>query len=186
MLIRIPGRRKLLLGLGAAAVLGAALVGTAGPGSAAPPAAASAADSTGSDSVPEAIRVPPGNRLIAQFAAQGVQVYQCTGGAWRFLEPIAALHDSSPAVIHFRGPSWESIRDGSLVEAATVASSPVPGAIPQLLLKATTTRGTGIFGDVTFVQRLDTAGGVAPTTTCKDGQTQGVPYTADYLFFDRG
>jgi hypothetical protein len=185
MLVRIPGRRKLLLGLGTAALVGAALVGTAGSGSAAP-AAALAADSTSSDSVPEAIRVPPGNRLIAQFAAKGVQVYQCTGGAWRFLEPIAALGEPSPAVIHFRGPSWESIRDGSLVEAATVASSPVPGAIPQLLLKATTTRGTGIFGDVTFVQRLDTAGGLAPTTTCKDGQTQGVPYTADYLFFAKG
>ena len=186
MLVRIPGRRKFLLGLGTAALLGAALVGTAGPGSAAPPAAASAADSTSSDSVPEAIRVPPGNRLIAQFAAQGVQVYQCTGGAWTFLEPIAALGYPSPAVIHFRGPSWESIRDGSLVEAATVASSPVAGAIPQLLLKATKTRGTGIFGNVTFVQRLDTAGGLAPTTTCKDGQTQGVPYTADYLFYVRG
>ena len=185
MLVRIPGRRKFLLGLGTAALLGAALVGTAGSGSAAP-AAASAADSTSSDSVPAAIRVPPGNRLIAQFAAQGVQVYQCTGGAWTFLEPIAALGDPSPAVIHFRGPSWESIRDGSLVEAAAVASSPVPGAIPQVLLQATKTRGTGIFGNVTYVQRLDTAGGVAPTTTCKDGQTQGVPYTADYLFFARG
>jgi hypothetical protein len=184
MLVRIPGRRKLLLGLGTAALVGAALVGTAGSGSAAP-AAALAADSTGSDSVPEAIRVPPGNQLIAQFAAQGVQVYQCTGGAWTFLEPIAALGDPT-AVIHFRGPSWESIRDGSLVEAATVASSPVDGAIPQLLLKATKTRGTGIFGNVTYVQRLDTAGGLAPTTTCKDGQTQGVAYTADYLFFARG
>jgi hypothetical protein len=185
MHVRIPGRRKLLLGLGTAALVGAALVGTAGSGSAAP-AAALAADSTGSDSVPEAIRVPPGNRLIAQFPAQGVQVYQCTGGAWTFLEPIAALGDPSPAVIHFRGPSWESIRDGSLVEAATVASSPVAGAIPQLLLKATKTRGSGIFGNVTYVQRLDTAGGLAPTTTCKDGQTQGVAYTADYLFFARG
>jgi Protein of unknown function (DUF3455) len=185
MLARTPGRRTLLLGLGLAAVLGAALIGTAGSSSAAP-AAALAADSTSSDSVPAAIRVPPGNRLIAQFDAQGVQVYQCTGGAWKFLEPVAALGDPGPAVIHFRGPSWESIRDGSLVEAATVASSPVPGAIPQLLLQATTTRGAGIFGNVTYVQRLDTAGGLAPTTTCKDGQTQGVPYTADYLFYVRG
>jgi hypothetical protein len=89
-------------------------------------------------------------------------------------------------VIHFRGPSWESIRDGSLVEARTVASSPVEGAIPQLLLQKTRTRGTGIFGDVTFVQRLDTVGGLAPTTRCMDGQTQGVPYTAEYRFFVRG
>ncbi len=186
MVIRIPGRRKLLLGLGTAALVGAALVGTAGSGSAAPAAAALAADRTSSDSGPEAGRVPPGNRLIAQLAAQGVQVYQCNGGAWTFLEPIAALGDPSAAVIHFRGPSWESIRDGSLVEAATVASSPVQGAIPQLLLKATRTLGTGFFADVPYAQRPNTAGGLAPTTTCKDGQTQAVPYTADYLFSARG
>jgi hypothetical protein len=185
MLVRIPGRRKLLLGLGAAALLGAALAGTAGA-TGATPATASAADSISDDPVPAAIQVPPGNRLIAAMDSQGVQVYQCNGGAWTFLEPIAQLGDPSPAVIHFRGPSWESIRDGSLVEAKTVASSPVAGAIPQLLLQATRTRGTGIFGDVTFVQRLDTAGGVAPTTRCTDGQTQGVPYTAEYRFFVRG
>jgi len=127
--------------------------------------------------------VPPGNRLIAAMDGVGVQVYQCTDGAWTFLEPVARLSDPSPDVIHFRGPSWESIRDGSLVEAATVASSPVPGAIPQLLLQATRTRGTGIFGSVTYVQRLDTAGGLAPTTRCLSGQTQGVPYTAEYRFF---
>ena len=181
--MRIPGRRKFLLGLGSAALIGAALVGTAASGSA---AAAPAADSTSDDPVPVAIQVPPGNRLIAAMDAQGVQVYQCTGGAWTFLEPVAQLGDPSPAVIHFRGPSWESIRDGSLVEAKTVASSPVDGAIPQLLLQATRTRGTGIFGDVTFVQRLDTVGGVAPTTRCTEGQTQGVPYTAEYRFFVRG
>jgi hypothetical protein len=38
MHVRIPGRRKLLLGLGTAALVGAALVGTAGSGSAAPAA----------------------------------------------------------------------------------------------------------------------------------------------------
>ena len=185
MLARIPGRRNFLLGLGTAALLAAALAGTAGPSSAAP-AAVSAVDSAGDDPVPVAIRVPPGNRLIAAMEAQGVQVYQCAGGAWTFLEPVAQLGDPSPAVIHFRGPSWQSIRDGSLVEARTVASSPVDGAVAQLLLQATRTRGTGIFGDVTFVQRLDTAGGLAPTTACKDGQTQGVPYTAEYRFFVRG
>ena len=185
MLVRIPGRRKFLLGLGTAALLGAALVGTAGASSAAP-AAVAGADNTGDDPVPVAIQVPPGNRLIAAMDAQGVQVYQCTAGAWTFLEPVAALRDEATTVIHFRGPSWQSIRDGSLVEAKTVASSPVDGAIAQLLLQATRTRGTGIFGDVTFVQRLDTAGGVAPTTTCRDGQTQGVPYTAEYRFFAKG
>jgi hypothetical protein len=189
MLARILGPQKLLLGLtGAAALLTVGLVGAAGSSSAAPAAAggaALAADATSYDPVPSAIRVPPGNRLVARLDAQGVQVYQCTAGAWGFLEPVAALSDRSPAdaTIHFRGPSWESIRDGSLVEATTIASSPVVGSIPQLLLQATRTRGDGIFGSVTYVQRLNTTGGVIPTTACTDGQTRGVPYTAEYRFY---
>jgi hypothetical protein len=59
----------------------------------------------------------------------------------------------------------------------------VPGSIPQLLLRATENRGTGIFGRVTFINRLETHGGMAPTGTCSDGQTTGVPYTARYLFY---
>jgi Protein of unknown function (DUF3455) len=141
------------------------------------------AASTSDDAPPTAARVPPGNRLVAQLDSQGVQVYRCGAGAWAFLEPVAHLHDQTPAAIHFRGPSWESIRDGSLVEAATVASSPVDGSIPELLLQTTRTRGDGVFGRVTYVQRLNTTGGLAPTTACADGQTRGVPYTAEYRFY---
>jgi len=39
----------------------------------------------------------------------------------------------------------------------------------------------------TYVQRLNTAGGVAPQTGCADatniGATALVPYTADYFFY---
>jgi hypothetical protein len=59
----------------------------------------------------------------------------------------------------------------------------VPGSIPQLLLRAMKNRGTGIFGRVTFINRLRTRGGAAPTGSCSDGQTTGVPYTAQYLFY---
>ena len=37
-----------------------------------------------------------------------------------------------------------------------------PAAIPWLLLRATSTTGTGVFTNVTYVQRLNTTGGVAP------------------------
>jgi hypothetical protein len=149
----------------------------------APAASARTAEWTADDSPPTAVRVPSGNRPVARLDGQGLPVYQCNAGAWAFLEPVAQLSDRTPAAIHLRGPSWESIRDGSLVEAATVASSPVAGAIPELLLQATRTRGEGIFGSVTYVQRLDTTGGLAPTTACADGQTRAVPYTAEYRFY---
>jgi uncharacterized protein DUF3455 len=190
MLARISGQRRFLPSVTGAVLVSAGLLGASSVGSGTAPASvavrALAADSTVDDSVPPEIRVPPGNRLVAALDAQGVQVYTCTAGTWVFLEPVAQLSDASPAAIHFRGPSWESTRDGSLVEAATVASSPVAGSIPQLLLRETLTRGDGIFGSVSYVQRLDTVGGGKPSSACLNGQTKGVPYTAEYRFFTRG
>jgi Protein of unknown function (DUF3455) len=142
--------------------------------------------------VPPGLRPPAGNVLEAQFAARGVQVYQCTAGAWVFLEPAANLAGhaiGTPGIqtpIHYRGPTWESTTDGSLVQGTTIASEPVTGSIPQLLLQATANRGTGIFGSVTYINRLHTRGGAAPAGSCTSGQTVGVPYTARYLFYVPG
>ncbi len=82
-----------------------------------------------------------------------------------------------------QGPVWTSVEDGSSVTAAAVASSPVPIAIPQVLLRSVANRGPGLLGEVTFVQRLNTTGGLSPTGACKDGATASVPYTADYTFW---
>ena len=53
----------------------------------------------------------------------------------------------------------------------------------QLLLTATVIRGPGFLGEVTFIQRLNTTGGVAPAGSCTEGVTASVPYTADYAFW---
>jgi hypothetical protein len=141
-----------------------------------------------SSTVPPNLNPPPGHVLIGEFAAKGVQIYRCTSGTWQFVEPAASLIGTSRQVpfhlvIHFRGPSWQSVEDGSLVEARVVASSPVAGSIAQLLLESTVTRGDGLFGKVTFVQRLATSGGAAPAGACADGQIEGVKYQAQYRFF---
>jgi hypothetical protein len=144
---------------------------------------------TATVAVPPELTPPAGNVLSSVFGATGVQVYRCTAGAWTFTEPAAELHGRSltgrvaRSLIHFRGPSWESTEDGSLVEAAVAASSPSPGTIPQLLLKATKNRGSGILGDVTYVQRIQTHGGAAPSGSCEEGTSAGVPYQAVYRFF---
>jgi hypothetical protein len=65
------------------------------------------------------------------------------------------------------------------------APAATPNSIPQLLITAKTTRGTGVFGGVTFIQRLATTGGVAPATACTAGQTTSVPYRAVYRFFTK-
>lgn len=134
--------------------------------------------------VPEVIRVPAGNRRVAVMPANGVQTYQCVGGVWTFLQPDAILRNHGRAeVLHSRGPVWTSVRDGSSVTAAAAANSPVPNAVPQLLLKSTGNRGPGIFSGITFIQRLNTTGGVSPVGACTDGVTASVPYTADYTFW---
>ncbi|HEU5473508.1 MAG TPA: DUF3455 domain-containing protein [Actinophytocola sp.] len=134
--------------------------------------------------VPEQLRVPDGNRRIATMPARGVQTYQCTAGAWVFLQPDAILEFRGRAqVLHTRGPVWTSVRDGSSVPAAAVANAPVAGAIPQLLLQANGHRGPGLLAEVTYIQRLNTTGGLAPAGTCTDGATASVQYTADYTFW---
>jgi Protein of unknown function (DUF3455) len=154
---------------------------------AAEPAAASALASLAAP--PPALNPPAGQVLVADFAASGVQVYQCTSAAWVFVEPAANLlgwakGSSGPrTVIHFRGPSWESTNDGSLVEAKAKVNLPVTGSIPQLLLESTRNRGDGLFGHVSYIQRLATSGGAAPAGACTEGQTTGVPYRARYRFF---
>jgi uncharacterized protein DUF3455 len=67
-----------------------------------------------------------------------------------------------------------------------------PGAIPWLLLQTAGLQEGPTGGDTltrtTFVQRLNTAGGVAPSTGCSSPADVGakafVPYTADYYFFE--
>jgi hypothetical protein len=181
-----------LAGLAAPFVIGIAAVALAQAANAQPGTSPGSTDDLtayGAKSVPPALEVPPGNVLIADMRGQGVQVYRCTAGAWAFVEPAANLtgwtkrpgHHST--AVHFRGPSWESTDDGSLVEAKAAASSPVTGSIPQLLLHATNTRGDGVFGHVSYLQRLATHGGAAPTGACTDGGAIGVPYRAEYRFF---
>jgi hypothetical protein len=77
-------------------------------------------------------------------------------------------------------------RGGVVAVVVARADAPAPGAIPWLLLKARTNTGRGIFSNITYIQRLETAGGVAPTDGCDrsaTGAERAVPYTATYAFY---
>lgn len=135
---------------------------------------------------------PDGQRVVAQAAAKGYQVYDCKAGAWTLRTPAAVLDVRDAAGSrsfgwHYRndtGPTWQST-DGSGVTGKAVASVPSPeaGAIPWLLLQAVANNGSGVFSAVTYVQRLDTHGGVAPAGACTDGQVAPVAYSARYVFW---
>ena len=175
--------KRLVLTTAALATAGAALVATAASGQAA--AGHPLPSLTG---IPAALQVPDGNQRVAVLDAKGVQSYTCVNGAWTFLEPAATLWEKSdptkqPVALHSRGPVWISTRDGSAVNAAAAASVPRDGAVPELLLKATATRGDGLFSDVSYIQRLRTRGGLAPTTACTGTDQIGVAYSATYAFY---
>lgn len=138
------------------------------------------------------LAVPEGNRLAFVLDAVGVQIYACqasgTAYAWVFQAPEATLfdHRGRNAGTHYAGPTWQS-RDLSKVTAARVAGfTPDPSAIPALLLQANGHEGTGMMTPVTFIQRLETTGGLAPTSGC-DAEHVGAiarsDYTATYYFY---
>ena len=146
--------------------------------------------------VPTALAVPAGAKLVARFHATGAQVYACTGAggqfSWVLARPDATLADASGAVTgtHGAGPSWKS-KDGSSVVGKKLAQAAAPdaGAVPWLLLAATSTTGSGQFTGVTFVERVATKGGIAPATGCDAthaGTEVRANYSADYYFFTGG
>jgi hypothetical protein len=132
------------------------------------------------------LKAPDGHRPVASMDASGVQVYECADGAWKLLEPAATLTENGKTTaLHSRGPVWVSTTDGSAVNASPVkgGSVPRPNAVPELLLKATATRGTGVFGQISYIQRLRTEGGTAPGEPCTGKEQKAVPYTATYVFY---
>jgi Protein of unknown function (DUF3455) len=138
--------------------------------------------------VPAALAVPEGNKLAFHFDAIGVQIYGCTGSAWVFQAPEADLYDRHGHLVgkHYVGPTWEA-KDGSKVVGAKLAGFTAdPHSIPWLLLGAISHEGDGRMSVVTFIQRLDTAGGLAPASGCDAdhvGAIARVPYTATYFFY---
>ena len=145
--------------------------------------------------VPAKIAVPAGHKLFLVAHATGVQIYSCdvtpAGFAWSFVAPRANLYDSRGRLLttHFAGPSWRA-RDGSTVVGRVVDRVTLyPTAIPWLLLSTASTT-VGEDGDrlarTTYIQRLNTSGGLAPDDGCSAktfGEIARVPYSADYVFW---
>ena len=135
--------------------------------------------------IADAIKPPAGSRPIGSYAvATGTQTYTCTGGIFTGASvPEAELIGPGGRIHHFKGPSWQSERDGSLVTATKTAENARTGSIPELLLTINSHTGTGILSNATFINRLQTSGGTAPAGACTDGTTTAVPYSAVYVFW---
>jgi hypothetical protein len=141
--------------------------------------------------VPAVLEAPGGtNKVHFHAYALGVQIYtnDPTRLVWGFKAPEAVLFaaDGNGEIgIHYAGPTWES-QSGSKVVGAVVPPRVTvdTNAIPWLLLRAVSSEGPGIFGGTTYIQRVNTTGGLAPATPPTPTDTEvRVPYTAEYFFY---
>jgi Protein of unknown function (DUF3455) len=164
--------------------------------------------------VPANIQVPAPNQAFLLGRAFGTQNYVCQPVdalgrvAWTLFTPQATLFGDQDEQLttHFFSPNpfenqlvraaWQDSRDTSTFWGRVIASSldpnfVSPGAIPWLLIEragvqAGPTGGATLAG-TTFIQRLNTEGGVAPSTGCNVptdlGRKAFIPYTADYFFY---
>jgi len=147
-------------------------------------------------SLPDAVKVPAGNKVAMETVGVGQITYECRVKAnmpgqfeWVFVGPDAKLMDrSGKQVGKYYGPpaTWES-NDGSKFTATQVAVAPAgDGNIPLQLVKANPAMGMGAMSGVTYTQRVATKGGVAPAMACgasNTGAKQIVQYQADYIFY---
>ena len=118
-----------------------------------------------------------------------------------FLSPDTNPNQFAPNPLPFGSATWQTSFDSSKVWAQVLNSNSIPagsdpscpntGAIACLLLQSIGSQqgptGGNVMTQVTFIQRLNTSGGSAPTDGClvagDVGKQTLVPYTADYYFF---
>jgi hypothetical protein len=131
-----------------------------------------------------------------------------SGFAWLLFTPEATLFNDhgKQLTTHFFSPNpdengtiratWQHSRDTSIVWGGQATPSTDPafveqGAVAWLLLPMAGTQEGRNGGDImtatTFIHRVNTHGGVAPSSGCAGPEDVGakafVPYTADYIFY---
>jgi hypothetical protein len=134
------------------------------------------------------LEVPEGNREAFHLYATGVQLYFWNGTSWGYGGPEATLsadpNGNSVVGVHYGGPTWVSTSGSGVIGKPVKPCTVDPTAIPWLLLEAQHSKGPGIFENVTYIQRVNTTGGMAPTD---EGsylyEYRRVPYTAEYVFY---
>ncbi len=144
---------------------------------------------------PNSIETLAANKPQLSVHAKGDQIYLCTLDAkayiWKWQAPDAKLFDADKQTLvgsHGAGPAWK-LQDGSSVKAKMLqkVDSPDSSAIPWLLLEVTEHKGQGALAQVAYILRINTEGGMPPTSGCDEnhmGTEMRVPYSADYNFFN--
>jgi hypothetical protein len=135
------------------------------------------------------LNVPEGHQLAFAVYAEGAQIYRWNGTAWVFVAPDAILFAANQKGIgvvgtHYTGPTWESNSGSKVVATLDQKATPDATSIPWLKLRAVSSEGPGIFNGITYIQRLYTTGGIAPSQAgTVVGEETRVPYTTLYFFY---
>ena len=164
--------------------------------------------------VPANLEAPAGYSVFFAAHAVGTQNYVClpsgSSVAWKLVGPQATLFQTirdftQQMTTHFLSanaaenglprPTWQHSFDSSRVWARAIESSTdlnyvEAGAIPWLLLTWVGVEpgpeGGSFLTQTKYIQRLNTSGGVAPSSGCSQiGDITLVPYAADYFFYRR-
>lgn len=137
------------------------------------------------------IKAPSDHDPALKLAARGAQVFRCEKrdgqGVWTFRQPDAELLDETGKVVGRHGANFSfEHTDGSrlLSTIAAYDDAPKPTDLRWLLL-TTKSFGKGAFEGVTHVQRVNTSGGMPPSTCdlAHAGRVLRVDFTSDFVFY---
>ena len=133
------------------------------------------------------IAPPAGSKLIYHVYARGVQIYRWNGTAWALFGPSAQLFadagENGLVGTHYVGPTWETNSGSKVVAAVAKRCTFDPTAVQWLRLDAVSNSGPGVFSQVKYILRVNTEGGIAPSTPGTTGQEVSIPYSTEYFFY---
>lgn len=160
-------------------------------------AALPAAAITEPGGIAASLRAPASEAPAFVLNGNGVYIYQCRQAisdpnayVWAFVVPDATLYDGSRSVArHATIGLYESLSDRTSVSGVVRSSQPAGGAnLPWVLIRAQPIGESGLFANVSSIQRVNTTGGAAPSSGCgadNVGEEARVAYQADYYFYKR-
>ncbi|GLJ54305.1 hypothetical protein SUGI_1165130 [Cryptomeria japonica] len=158
---------------------------------------------------PTSLEPPKGNSLKLKSRTQrGNYVYKCSNKTWVPVFAFATLvnlTDSTNAIGNYsvsyahtdhrfvgmwtlKNDDADSVESGSptsIVAGIQIASmsSLHSSSIPQVLAEASFHKNEGIAYQISYIQRINTKGGILPKKLCSENSTIAVPFEAEFWFY---
>ena len=137
------------------------------------------------------IKAPETVEPVLRLQGRGVQVFRCeprgSGYTWLYRLPEADLFDASGKAVVRHGANFSfEHADGSRLLGSVVDFDDAPEASNlRWLLLSTRSFGQGVLSGITFVQRVNTIGGMPPARcdAAQQNRLLRVDFSADFVFY---